>query len=164
MLLILFHQAELIDNSIDATANRLDIDVEFKDGAPMLIFTDNGYSPSPCFIYNHFAVRTGLNAEQMHRMLSFGHCGKDEKAIGRYGNGFKSGSMRVGQDAIVFTRRDDHLTVGFLSQTFLFDIGATEVLVPMVTWDANTFGISFYPFTVIINSYFQRDAIHIWNW
>ncbi len=58
------------------------------------------------------------------------------KPIGHYGNGFKSGSMRLGRDALVFTRSKSTFSIGMLSQTFLFAENATSVLVPMVTWDA----------------------------
>ena len=46
--------------------------------------------------------------------------------IGAYGNGFKSVSMRLGTDAIVFTKRKDSdvWSVGMLSQTFLKKIDA----------------------------------------
>lgn len=57
------------------------------------------------------------------------------KPIGQYGNGFKSGSMRLGKDAVVFTKNTNSMSVAFLSQTFLEDVKANAVLVPMVTWD-----------------------------
>jgi hypothetical protein len=79
-----------------------------------------------------------MDSTQLHLMLSFGHCGKKESDIGRYGNGFKSGSMRIGADALVFTRQPGVITVGFLSQTFLSEISAVEVLVPIVSWDEDT--------------------------
>lgn len=47
----------------------------------------------------------------------------------------EKGSMRVGKDAMVFTKNGKSCSVGFLSQTFLDAIQATEVLVPMCTWD-----------------------------
>ena len=54
---------------------------------------------------------------------SFGYCDKAEingiKPIGHYGNGFKSGSMRLGKDAVVFTKQKETMSVGFLSQTYL---------------------------------------------
>jgi hypothetical protein len=40
--------------------------------------------------------------------------------------------MRLGRDALVFTKHKNSMSVGFLSQTFLEDIKATAVLVPMV--------------------------------
>jgi hypothetical protein len=69
---------------------------------------------------------------------AFGYNTKAEtygRTIGKYGNGFKSGSMRLGQDALVFTKPRGGTTksCGFLSQTFLKDIAAEEVLIPMVT-------------------------------
>lgn len=50
-------------------------------------------------------------------------------------NAEKAGSMRVGKDAMVFTKNGTTCSVGFLSQTFLEAINATEVLVPMCTWN-----------------------------
>ncbi|WAR07661.1 MORC3-like protein [Mya arenaria] len=46
-----------------------------------------------------------------------------------------SGSMRLGTDALVFTRCMGSTSVGFLSQTYLKAIGADSVLVPIVTWN-----------------------------
>ena len=58
--------------------------------------------------------------------------------MGHYGNGFKSGSMRIGKDAIVFTKHRMTMSVGFLSQSYLEAIKAETVLVPIVTWDLQT--------------------------
>lgn len=58
-----------------------------------------------------------------------------QAAIGQYGNGFKSGSMRIGADVLTFTIKNDIKTVGFLSRTFLSAVNAEEVLVPMASWD-----------------------------
>ena len=68
---------------------------------------------------------------------AFGYNSKAEEygqTIGKYGNGFKSGSMRLGLDALVFTKPRGGTTksCGFLSQTLLKDIDAKEVLTPMV--------------------------------
>jgi len=61
------------------------------------------------------------------------------KPVGCYGNGFKSGSMRLGKDAIVFTKvKHGTMSIGFLSQTYLSNIGASTVLIPMVAWDVRT--------------------------
>lgn len=43
--------------------------------------------------------------------------------------------MRLGKDAIVFSRRMDVMSVGLLSQTYLKSIKAETVLVPIVSWD-----------------------------
>ena len=74
--------------------------------------------------------------------FSFGYCDKVEinghKPVGHYGNGFKSGSMRLGRDAIVFSRSNNFMSCGFLSQTYLESIGAETVLVPIVSWNLET--------------------------
>lgn len=57
--------------------------------------------------------------------------------VGHYGNGFKSGSMRLGRDAIVFTKNGVTQSVGFLSQTYLEATKAETIVVPIVTWDSN---------------------------
>eukprot|EP01126_Amoeba_proteus_P042061 TRINITY_DN4558_c0_g1_i3.p1 TRINITY_DN4558_c0_g1~~TRINITY_DN4558_c0_g1_i3.p1 ORF type:complete len:712 (-),score=181.60 TRINITY_DN4558_c0_g1_i3:1829-3964(-) len=43
--------------------------------------------------------------------------------------------MRIGKDAVTFTIRDGIKTVGYLSQTFLNAINASEVFVPMASWN-----------------------------
>ncbi|XP_056007396.1 uncharacterized protein LOC125665437 isoform X2 [Ostrea edulis] len=77
--------------------------------------------------------------DKLHKMLSFGYCDKvpvgNHQPIGRYGNGFKSGSMRLGKDAIVFSRCKDMMSVGLLSQTYLKAIKAETVMVPIISWD-----------------------------
>lgn len=83
-----------------------------------------------------------MSPESLHKMLSFGYCEKVEikghKPIGFYGNGFKSGSMRLGRDVVVFTKKDDKMSVGFLSQTFLKKSNAITVVVPMLSWYSET--------------------------
>jgi len=75
-------------------------------------------------------------------ICSFGYCEKEEvnghKPVGQYGNGFKSGSMRIGRDAIVFTKTENTMSVGMLSQTYLERIEAETILVPIITWERNT--------------------------
>ncbi|NWZ19701.1 MORC4 protein, partial [Asarcornis scutulata] len=67
---------------------------------------------------------------------SFGFTEKAEKrdlpACGSNGNGFQSGSMRLGKDAIVFTKNGGALSVGLFSQTYLEAVQAEEVIVPLV--------------------------------
>lgn len=77
--------------------------------------------------------------------FSFGFCDKTDsgrtflhKPIGKYGNGFKSGSMRLGNDVIVFTRCETSASVGFLSQTYLQGIKAESVLVPLLEYQVPT--------------------------
>ncbi len=70
---------------------------------------------------------------------SFGYSDKiavnGQKPIGMYGNGFKSGAMRLGKDAIVFSKSKSTSCVGMLSQTYLAEIGATQIIVPIARFE-----------------------------
>ncbi|XP_041492887.1 MORC family CW-type zinc finger protein 4-like [Microtus oregoni] len=115
--------AELLDNAVDpdVSARTVFIDVEEVKNKPCLTFTDDG---------------CGMTPHKLHRMLSFGFTDKVIKKsqcpIGVFGNGFKSGSMRLGKDTLVFTKNGVTLTVGLLSQTYLECIQAQAVIVPIV--------------------------------
>ncbi|XP_064628508.1 MORC family CW-type zinc finger protein 3-like [Lineus longissimus] len=117
--------AEIIDNAYDPDANAktLTIDKVKVKNHDALVFMDNG---------------NGMSTEKLHHMLSFGYCEKKEvnghAPVGHYGNGFKSGSMRLGKSAIVFTIDKNSLSVGLLSQTYLKKINSDTVIVPIVTW------------------------------
>ncbi|KAI1241444.1 hypothetical protein IHE44_0004917 [Lamprotornis superbus] len=117
--------AELIDNAYDpdVSAKQIWIDKTVINDNICLTFTDNG---------------NGMNSEKLHKMLSFGFSEKSvmngRVPVGLYGNGFKSGSMRLGKDAIVFTKNGDTMSVGLLSQTFLEVTKAEHVVVPIVTF------------------------------
>uniref|UniRef100_A0A3Q3B5T6 Morc S5 domain-containing protein n=1 Tax=Kryptolebias marmoratus TaxID=37003 RepID=A0A3Q3B5T6_KRYMA len=114
--------AELIDNAYDpdVCAKQFWIDKTMVKGELCLSFMDNG---------------NGLTHETMHKMLSFGYSDKTAvnglEPIGIYGNGFKSGSMRLGKDAIVFSKSRSMSCVGMLSQTYLEKIGANQIIVPI---------------------------------
>ncbi len=70
--------------------------------------------------------------------LSFGFSDKEtingHVPVGLYGNGFKSGSMRLGKDTIVFSKNGESMCVGLLSQTYLQEIHAENVIVPIVSF------------------------------
>ncbi|XP_024514720.1 MORC family CW-type zinc finger protein 4 [Selaginella moellendorffii] len=118
--------AELIDNAIDPDVNASQFCIDLKEfnNEPCLVLMDNG---------------CGLNPERLHKMLSFGHSKKQmtpgDRSIGKHGNGFKSGTMRLGKDVLVLTKCAVSMTTGFLSQTFLAAVGAEDILIPLVTWD-----------------------------
>ncbi|KAJ8255547.1 hypothetical protein COCON_G00194110 [Conger conger] len=117
--------AELIDNAYDpdVSAKQFWIDKTRIKGLDCLTFMDNG---------------AGMNYDKMHKMLSFGFSDKQaingHVPVGLYGNGFKSGSMRLGKDAIVFSKTRDTMCVGLLSQTYLEAIRANHIVVPIVTF------------------------------
>ncbi|XP_062861509.1 MORC family CW-type zinc finger protein 3-like [Trichomycterus rosablanca] len=128
--------AELIDNAYDpdVKAKQFWIDKTVVKGQDCLTFMDNG---------------AGMDYDKMHKMLSFGFSDKQtingHIPVGLYGNGFKSGSMRLGKDAIVFSKKADVMGVGLLSQTYLEKIGAENVIVPVVTLKHNEQTISAVP-------------------
>ncbi|XP_026997680.2 MORC family CW-type zinc finger protein 3-like isoform X2 [Tachysurus fulvidraco] len=117
--------AALIDNAYDPDVSAKQIWIDktvFKD-QDCLIFMDNG---------------KGMDYDKMHKMLSFGFSDKQavkgHVPVGLYGNGFKSGSMRLGKDAIVFSKKNNTMCVGLLSQTYLERTGAQNVIVPIVAF------------------------------
>ncbi|XP_049408831.1 protein MICRORCHIDIA 6-like isoform X2 [Solanum stenotomum] len=96
-----------------------------KDGTSALLIQDDG---------------GGMNQEAMRCCLSFGFSDKKSKsAIGQYGNGFKTSSMRLGADVVVFSRcmKNRKLTqsVGLLSFTFLTRAGLDRIVVPMIDYE-----------------------------
>ncbi|XP_028848034.1 MORC family CW-type zinc finger protein 3-like isoform X1 [Denticeps clupeoides] len=118
--------AQLIDNAYDpdVCAKQLWIDKTQIKGVDCLTFMDNG---------------AGMDYDAMYKLLSFGFSDKQSveghAAVGMYGNGFKSGSMRLGKDVIVFSKRRNSMCVGMLSQTYLKKIKATNITVPIVTYN-----------------------------
>ncbi|CAH1419169.1 unnamed protein product [Lactuca virosa] len=133
--------AELLDNAVDeiqkgATCVYIDKTLNPRNGSPALLIQDDG---------------TGMDPEAMRQCLSFGFSDKkSDSAIGKYGNGFKTSSMRLGADAIVFSRNfvgsfeeclkgNGSLTqsIGLLSYTFLTQSGYDRIVVPMVHYEFN---------------------------
>nr|DAD22454.1 TPA_asm: hypothetical protein HUJ06_023917 [Nelumbo nucifera] len=122
--------AELLDNAVDeichgATYLKVDKINNVKDNSPALLFQDNG---------------GGMDPESMRKCMSLGYSSKKSKeTIGQYGNGFKTSTMRLGADVIVFSRATNgsHATqsVGLLSYTFLRRTGQDDVIVPMVDFE-----------------------------
>ncbi|CAI9589218.1 unnamed protein product [Staurois parvus] len=121
--------AELVDNARDADATRIDIyTVPREDlrGGFMLCFLDDG---------------TGMDPSEAASVIQFGRSSKrtpESIQIGQYGNGLKSGSMRIGKDFILFTKKDDTMTCLFMSRTFHEEEGIDEVIVPLPTWNSKT--------------------------
>lgn len=125
--------AELLDNAIDEIQNGatfviVDKIANPRDGTPALLIQDDG---------------GGMDPEAMRRCMSFGFSDKKSKSlIGQYGNGFKTSSMRLGADVIVFSRhlnnRSLTQSIGLLSYTFLTQTGHDRIVVPMVDYELNT--------------------------
>ncbi|GAU31200.1 hypothetical protein TSUD_210570 [Trifolium subterraneum] len=122
--------AELVDNAVDeiqngATFVKVDKLENMKDNSPVLCFQDDG---------------GGMDPNSLRKCMSLGYSSKKSKTtIGQYGNGFKTSTMRLGADAIVFSRstRSGRATqsVGLLSYTFLRRTGQDDVIIPMIDFD-----------------------------
>lgn len=122
--------AELLDNAVDEICNgatfvKVDRIYNVKDNSPALLFQDDG---------------GGMDTEGIRKCMSLGYSSKKAKTtIGQYGNGFKTSTMRLGADVIVFSRANNRgrvtQSVGLLSYTFLRRTGQDDVIVPMVDFD-----------------------------
>uniref|UniRef100_A0A3Q3E3N6 MORC family CW-type zinc finger 2 n=1 Tax=Hippocampus comes TaxID=109280 RepID=A0A3Q3E3N6_HIPCM len=83
----------------------------------------------------------GMEPNEATHVIQFGKSSKrspESTQIGQYGNGLKSGSMRIGKDFILFTKKGNSLTCLFLSRTFHEEEGLDEVIVPLPSWDLVT--------------------------
>ncbi|XP_068653459.1 uncharacterized protein [Aristolochia californica] len=138
--------AELVDNARDAKASRLQISIEsfYSKQAvrkiPVLFIIDDGH---------------GMSHSDIVRMLSFGHKQPDEDNpdhIGRFGIGFKSGAMRLGQDAIVLTQNSSSRSVALLSQSY--NQGKDNLEIPIVSYRREG---SFMEVDTIIHSQTSAD-------
>lgn len=118
--------AELVDNSRDAEATRLDISIEeiYSKRAgkeiPMLSVIDDGH---------------GMIHQEVEKMVCFGHKkpeADDPDRIGRFGVGFKTGAMRLGRDALVITQTNDSRSIAFLSQSL--NEGKDNLEIPIVSY------------------------------
>ncbi|GJW72326.1 microrchidia 7-like protein [Tanacetum coccineum] len=81
----------------------------------------------------------GMTPDKMRGCMSLGYFEKRKLAnsIGQYGNGFKTSTMRLGADVLVFTRNRGQdfgrptQSIGMLSYTFLMETGKQDIVVPM---------------------------------
>ena len=88
-----------------------------------------------------------MNIETLKKMVSFGFSSKGEEnhsnnapnglksrdIIGRFGNGFKSSSMRIANNCLIVTKTAScqKFSVAFLSYDFLKNEGISNVKVPI---------------------------------
>ncbi|KAH1111982.1 hypothetical protein GYH30_010370 [Glycine max] len=125
--------AELLDNAVDEIQNGatfviVDKTSNPRDGSPALLIQDDG---------------GGMDPDAMRCCMSFGFSDKKSQfAIGRYGNGFKTSSMRLGADVIVFSchlnNRILTQSIGLLSYTYLIKTQLDRIVVPMVNYEFDT--------------------------
>ncbi|XP_042439777.1 protein MICRORCHIDIA 7-like isoform X1 [Zingiber officinale] len=125
--------AELLDNAFDEVCNgatfvNVDMLINKKDGSKMLLVEDNG---------------GGMDPDKMRQCMSLGYSVKCKvvNTIGQYGNGFKTSTMRLGADVIVFSRsggkegKRPTQSIGMLSYTFLKNTGKEDIVVPMLDYE-----------------------------
>ncbi|XP_010556113.1 PREDICTED: protein MICRORCHIDIA 5 [Tarenaya hassleriana] len=125
--------AELLDNSLDEVSNgatyvHVDSTINQRDKTHMLIIEDNG---------------GGMNPTRVRQCMSFGYSGKRKQAntIGQYGNGLKTSTMRLGADAIVFSRcrgndgRNSTQSIAMLSSTYLRETRQEDIVVPLIDFE-----------------------------
>ncbi|OAY68335.1 MORC family CW-type zinc finger protein 3 [Ananas comosus] len=125
--------AELLDNALDEVCNgatyvNIDMLNNNKGGSRMLLVEDNG---------------GGMDPDKMRQCMSLGYSAKCKMAstIGQYGNGFKTSTMRLGADVIVFSRsrgkdgKRPTQSIGMLSYTFLRSTGKEDIVVPMLDYE-----------------------------
>ncbi|KFO30778.1 MORC family CW-type zinc finger protein 1 [Fukomys damarensis] len=87
------------------------------------------------------AARLDVFSEEASDIIHFGTPKKQlptSKFIGQYGNGLKSGSMRIGKDFILFTKKEETMTCVLFSRSFCEEEGLSEVVVPMPSWLTRT--------------------------
>ncbi|XP_062183647.1 protein MICRORCHIDIA 7-like [Phragmites australis] len=128
--------AELLDNSLDEVVNEatyVNIDMlengkDSDDKSRMLLVEDDG---------------GGMDPDKMRQCMSLGYSAKSKIAstIGQYGNGFKTSTMRLGADVLVFSRsrrkagKRATQSIGMLSYTFLRSTGKEDIIVPMIDFE-----------------------------
>ncbi|TVU11226.1 hypothetical protein EJB05_44799 [Eragrostis curvula] len=131
--------AELLDNAVDeihngATFVKIDKIKHAPDREYSLMIQDDG---------------GGMSPESLRSCMSFGFSHKCSTSIGQYGNGFKTSTMRLGADVIVFTCRQDNdnrrltRSVGLLSYTFLMSTRCNDILVPAVDYESDASSSTF---------------------
>jgi len=80
--------------------------------------------------------------DDVFNVIVFGKSGKrhclDSNQIGQYGNGLKSGAMRIANDFILFTKKDNIGTCLFLSRTFHQEEHISQIICPMPCFDLST--------------------------
>jgi len=123
--------AELVDNGKDAGATQVKIGVVKLGSQEALSFRDDG---------------KGMDEKGLDRMFGFGFSGDAltvSGGIGEYGAGFKSGSMKLGMNALVLTkhRQSGSMHAALLSRALHEDHEMEGMRLPMLTFIKKDGGI-----------------------
>nr|CAB3470510.1 unnamed protein product [Digitaria exilis] len=111
----------------------------------------------------------GMSPESLRHCMSFGFSQKCTAAsIGRYGNGFKTSTMRLGADAIVFTCTKDNRrltrSVGLLSYTFLMTTKCNHIFVPTVDYEFDALSSTFQRIINCGEKHFSSNLSTLLRW
>ncbi|CAF4893220.1 unnamed protein product, partial [Rotaria socialis] len=84
----------------------------------------------------------GMHYDDVFNVIVFGKSAKLHSLvpnqIGQYGNGLKSGAMRISKDFILFTKKDNIGTCLFISRTFHHEQHISQIICPMPCFDLTT--------------------------
>jgi len=121
--------AELVDNARDAAATKFHV------------FSTDNKNVRGEFYLNFLDDGEGMDPVDVGNIVQFGKSYKraaGDHMIGQYGNGLKSGSMRIGNDFILFTKKGRQLTCLMLSRTFHDRESIETIICPMPVWDCDS--------------------------
>ncbi|MCO5592323.1 hypothetical protein L7F22_046324 [Adiantum nelumboides] len=111
-----------------------------------------------------------MNPDNMRACMSLGYSAKSKRAntIGQYGNGFKTSTMRLGSDVIVFSRHPGEggcptQSIGMLSYSFLRDTGQEDIIVPMVDYEIKPFGLKKHVRSTLDDWNCNMDTLVKWS-
>uniref|UniRef100_A0A0D9WTN6 Morc S5 domain-containing protein n=1 Tax=Leersia perrieri TaxID=77586 RepID=A0A0D9WTN6_9ORYZ len=151
--------AELLDNAVDevnngATFVKIDKIKSSPFGEYSLVIQDDG---------------GGMSPESLRHCMSFGFSKKSgNSSIGQYGNGFKTSTMRLGADVIVFSCTQDNRrltrSIGLLSYTFLTRTGCNDILVPAVDYEFDESSHTFKRINYSYGKHFSSNLSTILGW
>ncbi|RZC93702.1 hypothetical protein C5167_016334, partial [Papaver somniferum] len=124
-----------------------------RDGSPALLIQDDG---------------GGMDPQALRCCMSFGFSDKKSNSIGQYGNGFKTSTMRLGADVLVFSRCKNQRTltqsVGLLSYTFLRQTGYDRIAVPTVDFEYSKTNGKFVHQLRSTEEHFSFNLSMLLNW
>lgn len=119
--------AEIVDNAYDSGSKKLEIDIANPNndlcGDFYILLRDSG---------------CGMSSSDIFNVIAYGWSNKSDnpEMIGMYGNGLKSGSMRVANDCLILSKKQNECSALMISRTFIEnpDNKENEVICPCPSW------------------------------
>ncbi|GMS91698.1 hypothetical protein PENTCL1PPCAC_13873, partial [Pristionchus entomophagus] len=121
--------AELIDNAVDSGAKYVKID-------------NRGCKKGDDATKRHILVMddgSGMDRKEALKTILVGHSMKraDETTIGQFGNGLKSGSMRLGETMLLATKKNEEYTVLMICLRYMATVVNQKCYVPCISYRKN---------------------------